>query len=602
MYLLTKDSKNRSKICICISFFLVLYIGISIFMPMMSIQAEEEDPLAGKCFMIKSRYSGLYMDVKESLKNQGTPIIQFSKNSPVSKNQIFKIVPASQKGYYKIVDQNSGLVFDLYGSSNNKNERTIIYYDYNQSNQQFKFNKQSDGSYKIQVRHSGQYLTIKDDSKNNNANIVQWPLKTSGADNQAWYLEEVKTSYKNFDDFLNFQVKVKKLIDTEALLKEAKANGFPEDPFLIRIKVNDIINKQNPTDIFTDSTGFVTTYGMLNKRIDEIGFASPHNAFSNNEDRRSSYAWDTYKTGHDLGTENHNISIGTMLNVGYRIIDLDIGDNGNGKTGSYHRYRLSGYSNLYGNNSILPKIKKYLDDNPGEIVIIYLSDVYNGTIDLTKLKNNSIYHKGEDGWLKQVNNLLDDMQKSGLMTKVYNFNGTSRTSHDLRYDRIQVVGKDIPYPTLKDMIQNDKRVLFMERDAGATKDIWFNCGNDPNEATKDRLSLSDNLVNELTGSCSNRIVNINCMHDWGASAGDLNAAKINNNGRRIYEILTRANKYFKDRNCNKVVNSISVDYATGNISQGGFEEVSPVDAINRANFDNLGYPWTSSSVGRWFWK
>ena len=51
------------------------------------------------------------------------------------------------------------------------------------------------GVYKIQAKHSGKYITIKDDSKSEGAWIVQWPYKTSGVENQSWILEEVENPY-----------------------------------------------------------------------------------------------------------------------------------------------------------------------------------------------------------------------------------------------------------------------------------------------------------------------------------------------------------------------------------------------------------------------
>lgn len=45
-----------------------------------------------------------------------------------------------------------------------------------------------------------------------------------------------------------------------------------------------------------------------------------------------------------------------------------------------------------------------------------------------------------------------------------------------------------------------------------------------------------------------------------------------------------------------------IDYATGNSKQDGWIDVSPVDAMNRANYDMQGYVWSKETVGQWYWE
>lgn len=358
-----------------------------------------------------------------------------------------------------------------------------------------------------------------------------------------------------------------------------------------------------PDEIYSNKTGFITTYGMLEKRVNEICFAAAHNAFANNQDRRSSWSWDTYKDGHNLGTMNHDISIKKMLEVGYRYIDLDIGDNGNDKTGCYHRYRLAGYTNLNGNNGILPKIKSFLDEYPKEIVIIYISDVYNGTIDLTKLRHNATLQPGTEDYEIQFKNVLDDMQDTGLLEMVYNYSGDEQTPYNDRHDLIQVPGQDIEWPILGDMINNNKRVLFLERDKGISVDIPFkNQNNDPNNTTVENLDLTDAFITNMLNQHSNKYVSSGYMNDWGAAAGDKDAAMINNNGSRIFDIIKTAYDTFKTNGVSNTINGVQVDYAAGRLSQGGYLEPTPVDATNRFNYYQFGYDWSEETVEQWYWE
>lgn len=471
---------------------------------------EDHKPQQYKYYRLKSKYSGLYIELPDNSLKVNEHIQQGAVNNNNPLGQTFRIIPSGEDGYYKIINAGSNMAFTVEGQSLDDNAPLIQVGDHNKDHQMFKFEYEKNGAYKIQAKHSGKYVTIKSDSKSEGAWIVQWPYKTSGVENQSWILEEVQNTYESLDDFLEKRVLEDRMITTSVLLTNAKGLGYQVDEQTIESKVNELLNV-NGSKIFSDSTGFITTFGMLNQPLDKIGFAGAHNAFSNNQDRRSSFAWDTYKTGHSLGTENHKISIKTMLEKGYRVIDLDIGNNGNGNTGCYHRYRLAGYSNLNGNNAILPKIKAFLDENENEIVIIHLSDVYNGTIDLTKLKNQSTYHKGEESYNKQLNNLFEDMSNTGLLSMTYNFDGTSGISHDDLYKHMKVPGQDISWPTIKEMLQSGKRILFIERDEGIAKDIWFkNQDGDPNKTTPENLHVTQALLDDFKSGSSNKFINITC--------------------------------------------------------------------------------------------
>ena len=557
-------------------------------------------PKPEKYYRIKSAYNDLYMGIRYNEYGEGVHVQQMKWYQSNLLGMTFRFVPSETVNFYSIVSVQSNKTFTVEGESKNENA-PILQNTFNGShNQLFRVEYNKNGIYKLKAWHSGKYLTVKSDSRNEWEWIVQYPYKTSGVNNQEWYLEEVDMPFKDLDGLLEKRIFEDSALTTDLLLTNAKGMGYDTDAKTIEDKVDKLLDT-NASRVFADGTGFITTFGMLNKTIDQIGFAGAHNAFSNNQDRRSSLAWDTYKTGHDLGTENHNISIQTMLEKGYRVIDLDIGNDGSGHTGCYHRYRLAGYSNLYGGNAILPKIRTFLDLNPSEIAIIHLSDVYNGTVDLTKLKNSSIYHKGEDAYYNQVNNLILNIRDSGFLDKLYNYTGDGK-GDDL-YKDIKIPGKDIPWPTLKEMIQSNKQLLFLERDTGISKDIGFkNQNGDPNNTTAENLNIPQDLLDDLKGGSAKKIINVTCTEDWGASAGDMNAAKINNNGKRIYEIVKKADSTLKDNDIKKLVNVLYVDYATGNTKQGGWIDVSPVDAMNRANFDYFGYPWEKDAVGRFYWE
>lgn len=557
-----------------------------------------EMALENKLFRIKSTYSGYYWNIDKDSHYENEKLMLGAKTESFA--QIFRFVKAeNDPGYYNIVNCNSNLVLDCFGLNSKKNEKVIQFRNLNQDNQKFKVQIYENNVYKFQLKHSGFFLTIKQENRNPGAEVVQWPFIGGTNTNQDWVLEEY-THYNDLDEFLVDIIKNKKYISTNILMGLAKGVGFNPDEEYVKTKTDEIIDSLKD-DVFTDKTGFVTTYDMLNKSVDKIAFAGAHNAFSNNEDRRSSLAWDTYSNDHSTGTMNHDISIKTMLEVGYRFIDLDIGDNGNGHTGCYHRYRLRGYTNFGGSNSILEKMMAFLRENPSEILIMHFSDVYTGTIDLTKLRNNAIYHPGDGGYYAQFNRVITDLKNDGALPMVYNFNGNYDASFNDLFGSMKVPGKDMPWPTLKDMIKTNKRILYLRRDDNISIDLPFkNQNEDPNNTTPENLNMDQNFLNRARDS-KNQLINSGYVEDWGASAGDKNAAKINNNGRRIYDILTKADNTFKDAGIDHRVNTAMVDFATGNAKQNGFVEISPVDAVNKANYRNFGYDWTKEKVGQWYW-
>ena len=556
-------------------------------------------PQTNKTYMFKSKFNNLYLDIPDASFKAATQVKLWNKSGNL--NQQFKIQQANEENYYKIRNVNSEMVFDVRNFSTNKDAPIDQYYDNNTINQQFAFEHQADGSYKIKAKNSGLYLTVYNDNMSPGAQLIQWTNKETSQDNQKWYLEEIANQYGNLANFVEYKVIQRKILNIDNILASALSLGIVADYNSVQNEMNNVLNKNND-QVFTNSTGFITTFGMLDKKINQIGFAGAHNAFSNNQDRRSSYAWDTYTTYHNIGTENNDISIRKMLDVGYRVIDLDIGDNGNGKTGSYHRYRLSGYSNLVGDNGILNKVNEFLTDNPGEIAIIHLSDVYNGQLNLASLRSNSTYNSGTSEHTNQVNNMLNAMKSIGLLEQVYNYTGTNETKHDNIFGLMTKPGVNAEWPTLKQMLQSNKRLFFVTRDNGFGTDIGFNTTvNDPSTSNEQTVILDEKFMNNLRGESANKSVNLTLTRNYGASAGDKGAAAINNEGRRLYSMLNKINSTIKSNGISKSVNTVFLDYATGNKFQGGWLDVSPVDAVNRANYDNFGYNW-NSSIGIGYWK
>lgn len=564
-------------------------------------------------YRLKSKFSGHYLDIKDASTSVEKELILKTLDRD-AKNQMFSFTPSTSFGSYKIKNMNSGFVLDIFRELKDNNTKVIQYYDFNLPHQQFELLPMPDATFKIQAKHSGKMLTVKGRNRGENAELVQWENNSTSTDaDQRWFLEAVP-KYINTRELVVSQMHHNKDMRINRLLELAQASGLSTDKATINAEIDRYITQNSrytPFRTFTSSTGFVTTYGMLNKRVDEITFMGSHNAMSNNQDRRSSNSWDTYTDNHDIGTENHKLSIGEHLRQGYRVIDLDIGENGNGKTGSYHKYRLQGYSNLNGSNAILPKIKGFLDENPGEIVIIHISEVYNGTLDLTKLANGgALEHYGTSYYGQHMTNMLKDMRDLGMLQHIYNFTGDNNTSNDNLYGELRTPGKEgNEWPLLKEMIKQDKRILLIQRDAGVGKTVRFkNLNSDPNNVLPENLNITEELLDELqvNGDSHKKILNMEIFEDWGAAAGDINASYVNNDGRRLYNAIKAANQQFKDAGINKIVSFTLLDYTDGNRNRTNGRSrilISPIDAANRLNFDNFGYEWVEQHLPLYgYWR
>ncbi len=70
---------------------------------------------------------------------------------------------AVDKGYYLIMNKETGKVFDISGNSTENGASAILYSITGGENQHFKIVNNNDGTYKLQLRHSGLYLTRTND-------------------------------------------------------------------------------------------------------------------------------------------------------------------------------------------------------------------------------------------------------------------------------------------------------------------------------------------------------------------------------------------------------------------------------------------------------
>lgn len=378
------------------------------------------------------------------------------------------------------------------------------------------------------------------------------------------------------------------------------------------------IDTQSTSDkqkIFSDVGGFLTTEAMLDKRIDQIFFPGTHNSFSNNSDADHDYQY-SYSTG----TLNQDKSIKSSLENGIRYIDVDLGrQDSKSHTQSYHRVRKIKVGVLglkwMGNTSIFNicnSIIEFLNENTKEIVFLNISDIYNDA-DVFDLSSNVVLKSDISEYYTHINRFLRVLLKDkGMYNKTYNFFGSDTTSEDELYKYILGPGMEYnnktmtEWPKLGDMINQNKRLIILlptnrlnvsdentARKMTTTGSHYLYKGSDESKG-----GSSINTANRINpfniSSNPDTSKKLFLVHEWpdgGASAGWRESSRINNEGRRIYQLIKGYDVKF---NSEDYVNFIDLDFFQPNSKKGGLStlDVDVVDAANRINFENCGFNWT----------
>ncbi|HEX2143024.1 MAG TPA: RICIN domain-containing protein [Glycomyces sp.] len=141
----------------------------------------------GTWYHVKSRHSGLVLDVKGASTTGGTEIVQYNQTGGT--NQQFRFVD-SGGGYYRIQARHSNQVLDVW-EWNAENGATIAQWnDLNATNQQWRVNES--GGYATFInRFSGKALDVWEWSTAAGSRISQYDA--NGGLNQQWQLVQVGT-------------------------------------------------------------------------------------------------------------------------------------------------------------------------------------------------------------------------------------------------------------------------------------------------------------------------------------------------------------------------------------------------------------------------
>lgn len=155
--------------------------------PESSITAEVFDESVTYSF--KNVNSGLYMEVAEAKAESGANVQQWGKNGNSAHN-VWKLKSAGDGYYYIYSLLSDTIVLDVEANKATNGQNVSLYNFKESNNQQFKFTKNADGSYKIRTKVSGDAsaVEVESGSKDAGANVQQWEV--NGATCQDWIVEK----------------------------------------------------------------------------------------------------------------------------------------------------------------------------------------------------------------------------------------------------------------------------------------------------------------------------------------------------------------------------------------------------------------------------
>ncbi|WDV47408.1 DNRLRE domain-containing protein [Clostridiaceae bacterium M8S5] len=425
-----------------------------------------------------------------------------------------------------------------------------------------------------------------------------------------------------------------------------------------------ILNLAKKNDNTKISGGsFLLTYAQLDMRFNQMLWPATHNSFANDFDGEKVVSNYLSKeetgdlnlnidgAGNNVCTENHRISIEDQIKRGIRCIDIDLGPRMNlgdtiadgikslienafekgwqgfkslfGKAKKptwdwtdvlgnidadwsiiecYHRIGFMGRTSI---NKISNDIKDFLDDNPNEIMVVRVSDLYDGAFGNLDTNDDKFYHL--------IDKYLENLNEHGLLSQVANYYGDDSTATDKRHEYMFYPGDNFngksmqEWPMLKDMILQNKRLVIVlptyNKIKGDSRTNVKNTDNGsftdppggsekPYKFSAERININDDQIKSLN-EAPHRLLKIDPISDEGVKAGSLEAGKQNNNGRRIYDMVNDYNKILAYKGVNRVVNFVGLDYFFGDKHKDGNRSVDVVDAANRINYENSGLSWNT---------
>lgn len=382
--------------------------------------------------------------------------------------------------------------------------------------------------------------------------------------------------------FVEHAVTVEKNIVPESVLSAAREAGYSTSrEEIVALIDSEIRSRRN--EVFTQTGEYLQTYGMLDRRLNQISFAGTHNSFSNNVDG-SGYTYLFYG-----GTQNHDLGIRQMLDRGIRYIEVDVGNSGwlGRDVACYHRIAALGKTEV---SAVAEAIGGFLEENPNEFVYLRICEAYEGGLSFSDVQAGTAEYES------LVQRFMEEIRKAGLLDQVNNYYGP--------LDSVDIAAMMKPgktyegremeaWPTLKEMIQSGKRLIIEAKEINSTV---VQAEPPANQEHGNVFSAAP----QMWGDEDSFVVISQCA-DHGSTAGWRACSVINGDGRRAYEQM----KYFENTTnavgYRSVTNVVMTDFFYGAERKGGNPlcDVDIVDAVNRMNLEREGV-W-SEETGGLYW-
>ena len=141
---------------------------------------------SGKCYYLRNAKSGHYLDAENS---KNFNVIQYEQHG--NYNQLWKITQISsnvfrlenQSPYYRSQGRK------MLSVEENGSNADLFYYNSNLTTQQWRFTKNSDGTYTLKNIYANEVLGVQDGSTTSPCNVQR--MASTGGAHQKWYLERV---------------------------------------------------------------------------------------------------------------------------------------------------------------------------------------------------------------------------------------------------------------------------------------------------------------------------------------------------------------------------------------------------------------------------
>lgn len=368
-----------------------------------------------------------------------------------------------------------------------------------------------------------------------------------------------------------YKEKLKKLVFTDKIMrydelqKRLKGEGFEKSGQEIRDALFELCAEQ-PNLILSDAGGFITTSGMLKEPIYNLAFVGPHNATNNDPDA---------SRGFKDETRNHFNSMLTNLEMGSRMLDMDLGKpTAFGNPTHYHRFVLYGSTNT---DKSIWTIREFLNRHPNDIIIVKFSEFFYQA----DMANSGNRHA-------QMNFYLQKMKDYGILDQIYNYNNPGQVE-------LNNVTDNINKPILMDMIGNNKRILLYVKavNEGKMKYLTVDKGTEYS-------APPDMLLRWASDSWINQPEDLTILEYFpnNKSAGDPVISQISNDGYRLYDIMKQIEDKFNGK---RIVNYTILDFLVPNRAQSGLITLSATDAANRINLQRFGGGWDQYEKEYFYW-